>query len=404
MLGVITLDSAMWTYGFRAELSEERLFIMVCVLNKDGVPLMPTERHGKVRHLLKDGKAKVVSARPFTIQLLYDATEYVQPVTLGIDAGYGHVGVSALTVNKELLSAEVSLLVGQKDRLEERAKYRGNRRSWRRHRAPRFDNRRHKNGQLALSIQQKLDSHIRIIEKVKRILPISHVTIEVANFDIQAIKNPEIEGVEYQEGEQAGFYSLREYILHRDGHKCQNPDCKNKNPQPILEVHHIGFGKHDRSNRPSKPETFMSTVRWRLINEAQAEHTYGYDTKSDAKYINIRTGKPASGKEPGSERRERNLTVPFTSNRAYRGQKLSGGRVSIRKKRSEYQANSRVIWQDTVYVVKGSHNKGPRVILSNGKSVDVSEIRPYRFPKGLVINSEGNSSLSYRLRRVSLPI
>ncbi|MBD5560265.1 MAG: hypothetical protein HDQ87_07930, partial [Clostridia bacterium] len=33
---------------------------MVYVLNKDRKPLMPTERHGKVRRMLRDGQAKVI--------------------------------------------------------------------------------------------------------------------------------------------------------------------------------------------------------------------------------------------------------------------------------------------------------------------------------------------------------
>ncbi|WP_416347424.1 RRXRR domain-containing protein [Allobaculum sp. JKK-2023] len=37
---------------------------------------MPTERHGKVRRLLKERKAKLVKKTPFTIQLLYDSTRY----------------------------------------------------------------------------------------------------------------------------------------------------------------------------------------------------------------------------------------------------------------------------------------------------------------------------------------
>ena len=49
------------------------------------------------------------------------------------------------------------------------------------------------------------------------------------------IKNPSIEGKEYQEGEQQGFWNLREYILQRDGHKCQNPNCKSKSKEPILQ-------------------------------------------------------------------------------------------------------------------------------------------------------------------------
>lgn len=64
---------------------------MVYVLNKDGQPLMPTSRYGKVRRLLKEGKAKVVKRCPFTIQLMYSSTNYTQPITLGVDAGSKHI-------------------------------------------------------------------------------------------------------------------------------------------------------------------------------------------------------------------------------------------------------------------------------------------------------------------------
>lgn len=56
---------------------------MVYVLSKDGQPLMPTNRHGKVRHLLEAGKAKVIRLCPFTIKLLYESTTYTQKLGLG---------------------------------------------------------------------------------------------------------------------------------------------------------------------------------------------------------------------------------------------------------------------------------------------------------------------------------
>jgi len=70
---------------------------MVYVISKAGKPLMPTERHGKVRRLLKQGLAKVVKREPFTIQLLYDTTTYTQPITVGLDIGSKTTGVSAVT-------------------------------------------------------------------------------------------------------------------------------------------------------------------------------------------------------------------------------------------------------------------------------------------------------------------
>jgi len=194
---------------------------MVYVISKSGKPLMPTNRHGKVRILLKEKKAKVVQNKPFTIQLLYDSKEYTQPVSLGIDSGYTYIGYSAITEDTELISGEVELLSGQSERLKEKAMYRRQRRQRLRYRKPRFDNRKRAEGWLAPSIQHKLDSHIRFIEKLKKILPITNITIEVASFDTHKLKNPSVSGEDYQNGEQEGFFNLREYIFHRDSHTCQ---------------------------------------------------------------------------------------------------------------------------------------------------------------------------------------
>lgn len=290
---------------------------MVYVLNKDNKPLMPTNRYAKVRILLKNKMAKVINNKPFTIKLLYDVENHTQPISLGIDSGYLNIGFSAISKDKELISGEVKLLQGISERLKEKRMYRTQRRSRLRYRKPRFNNRKIDNGWLAPSIQYKLDSHIRHIEYLRSILPITTINVEVANFDIQKIKNPSIEGKDYQEGEQKDFWNLREYILHRDGHKCQNPNCKNKDKEPIVQTHHIGYYKKDRSNRPSnlitlcnkchipknhkengflynwspklksfKDATFMTSVRWRLIAylkdlDIETNVTYGYITKSN---------------------------------------------------------------------------------------------------------------------------
>lgn len=82
---------------------------MVYVQDIDGRPLMPTTRHGKVRRLLKSKKAAVVNLCPFTIRLLYDTTGYKQEITLGVDTGTKHVGLSATTKSKELYASEVIL-------------------------------------------------------------------------------------------------------------------------------------------------------------------------------------------------------------------------------------------------------------------------------------------------------
>ena len=211
---------------------------MVYVINKDGQPLMPTERYGKVRRLLRDKKAKVVRCCPFTIQLLYDTTSIVQEITLGVDAGSKVVGLSATTKKKVLFEAELILRNDIVDLLSTRRELRRNRRNRKtRYRQARFNNRRRKEGWIAPSIRQKIESHINIIGKLHKTLPIRKIIVEVASFDIQKIKNPNICGEDYQQGEQLGFWNIREYVLFRDGYVCQC--CKGKSKDKILNVHHI---------------------------------------------------------------------------------------------------------------------------------------------------------------------
>ncbi|MDO5392547.1 MAG: RNA-guided endonuclease IscB [Eubacteriales bacterium] len=211
---------------------------MVYVINKDGQPLMPTTRHGKVRHLLERGKAKVIKRCPFTIQLLYETNHYVQEITLGVDAGSKTIGLSATSERKEYYAGEVELRNDIVNLLSTRRELRRTRRNRKtRYRKPRFQNRKRKDKCLAPSVQQKVDTHILAVQKVKKILPISHVVVEVVAFDIQKIKNPKIEKTGYQQGEQLGFWNVREYVLFRDGHVCQY--CKGKSKDKILNVHHL---------------------------------------------------------------------------------------------------------------------------------------------------------------------
>jgi len=285
--------------------------MLVYVLNKHDNPLMPCHP-AKARILLKQGKAKVVRRIPFTIQLLYGSSGYKQPVTLGVDSGYSHVGLSAVIEKKEVYTAEVELRRDIVKLLSERREYRRARRYRKtRYRKPRFLNRRKPEGWLPPSVQHKLDSHLKIIDQIKRILPVTKINIEVAAFDTQKIKKPEISGKEYQNGEQKGFWNVREYVLYRDGHTCQA--CKGRSRDTVLEVHHIiprskrGTDRPDNlitlchtcheklhkgklkltfrpKNKGFKAETFMSIVRWKLVNRLKelgnvVSVTYGYLTK-----------------------------------------------------------------------------------------------------------------------------
>ena len=212
---------------------------MIYVLNNQGEPLMPTRRNAHVRRLLDEGRATVVALAPFTIRLAYDTEEGVQPVSLGVDAGTVHIGLSACSDKRELFKAEVQLRTDIVDNISTRRAQRSTRRSRLRHRKPRFLNRRasKKRGWLPPSVRNKVETHKRAIAKVNSILPVSETHVEVGNFDAQRINNPDIKGTEYQQGEQMGFWNVREYVLARDGHTCQH--CHGRSKDKVLNVHHI---------------------------------------------------------------------------------------------------------------------------------------------------------------------
>lgn len=293
---------------------------MVYVLNKDGKPLMPTARLGKVRHLLNEQKAIIVSYQPFTIQLTYDCPNRVQEVSLGVDAGSKHVGLSATTKKKVLFEAQLELRDDIVGKLATRKEYRSNRRYRKtRYRKPRFLNRTKAKtpGGVAPSIRQKIDSHIYWIDRIYSFLPIVRINVEIAQFDTQLLKaqdNNQVapQGIDYQRGEQMGFWNVREYVLFRDGYKCQC--CKGTSKDPILNVHHIESRKTG-GNAPNNLVTlcetchksyhldmiqlptsikrgqsyrgaaFMGIMRWKLMNTLKEKygnivsHTYGYITK-----------------------------------------------------------------------------------------------------------------------------
>jgi len=168
--------------------------ILVYVLNKDSKPLMPCKA-SKARKLLKSNKAKVINRTPFTIQLLYGSSGYKQPMILGVDTGSKNIGLSVTTNKQELFSAEVLLRDDIVEKLSTRREIRQNKRNRKtRYRQPRFNNRikSKKKGWLPPSSLQKINSHIQIINKVYKILPVTDLIIEVASFVIQKIKNPSI--------------------------------------------------------------------------------------------------------------------------------------------------------------------------------------------------------------------
>ena len=86
----------------------------VCVLSNNGERLMPTIRLGRVRHLLKDGKAKIIKHHPFTIQLLYDSKTNTQPIEICEYVGYNYIGISVKSQSHEYVSAQYDTLQDEK--------------------------------------------------------------------------------------------------------------------------------------------------------------------------------------------------------------------------------------------------------------------------------------------------
>ena len=218
---------------------------MVYVLDINGQPLMPTARHGKVRRLLNSHLAKVVKRCPFTIQLLYQSTKEIQPVSLGVDAGSKHIGLAATTEQKVLYQEELTPRNDVVKLLSAKRACRHSRRNRKtRYRKPRFNNRVHSKhkGWLAPSVEVKIQEHITAIKNICKILPASEIHVETAEFDLQRLKAMEEGktfpvGTDYQLGEQYDFYNTRQYVLHRDGYTCQCCGVHDKDVK--LHVHHI---------------------------------------------------------------------------------------------------------------------------------------------------------------------
>ena len=304
---------------------------MVYVLSKNGQPIMPTENHAKVRLLLKSGKATVVKRTPFTIRLTGTSKTFIQEVVLGVDAGSKHVGLSATTTKKELLSAELRPRNDVVELMSSRREMRRSRRNrTTRYREPRFNNRVHsKNkGWLAPSVEVKIWNHIQAIKSAVSLLPITTIRVETAEFDSQRLKameqgKPLPVGTDYQLGEQYDHYNTRQYVLHRDGYKCVCCGAKATPKKEVkfhvdkvkLNTHHIQSrkkgddapdnlitlcekghklhhgGKLDipakkRKLRSTRDAAFMGIMRKTLIQRLKTMfptvkvcETYGYVTK-----------------------------------------------------------------------------------------------------------------------------
>lgn len=385
---------------------------------------MPTSP-GKARRLLKKGRAMVVRRLPFTIQLTYGGGEARQAIRLGVDGGYKYIGLSAITEKEEVFRGEVCLrgdivkLISKRRQYRKKRRYRSNP-----YRKKKLCRGKMKSGWLAPSIRHKLDSHLRIIEKIGEMIPVSKIIVETGSFDIQKIKNPFIEGKGYQNGEQRNFGNVREYVLYRDNHVCQY--CRGKSKNPALEVHHIE-SRQSGGNRPDnlvtlcadchrkvsqgkfrfegkiskgfRGETFMSLIRKRLVSMLKNKGydvrvTYGYITKAGRG--SLRLSKSHANDAfviAGGERQPFSRQYAVKQNRRNNRRlqtNRKGFKPSIRRKRYKYQPGDLVRYGNINYEVKGVFNYGTWIRLKgvDGKIVNmsVSKIKLVKYGRGFVFS------------------
>lgn len=198
------------------------------------------------RLLLKDGKAKVRYRTPFTIQLVEEMeAAHTQPLTHGMDTGSSAIGSAVVTLGAQVLyRSEITVRNDINARMMARAAYRRNRRSRKtRYRPARFNNRGNsrRDNRLPPTVTSKIQSHLREVAFVQKLLPITRTVLETASFDPHALKDPSLLDCKskYRFGVNYGFANTKAYVLHRDGYTCQH--CKGKSKSRRLQVHHLVY-------------------------------------------------------------------------------------------------------------------------------------------------------------------
>jgi len=195
----------------------------------------------RARMLLRDKKAAVLRRYPFTLVVKGRAEGNIQPIEIKSDPGSKVTGIAIVTDyakrGKTVVWAEDIQHRGQaiKDALDSRRAIRRSRRARKtRYRAPRFDNRTRPAGWLPPSLMSRVHNVTTWALRLQRFAPLTSIAVETVRFDMQKMVNPEISGVEYQQGTLAGV-EVKEYLLEKWGRQCAH--CNKKNLP--LQVEHI---------------------------------------------------------------------------------------------------------------------------------------------------------------------
>ena len=221
----------------------------VFVLDTNKQPLDPIHP-AEARTLLRGGQAAIFRKYPFTIILKFAATNEPEPLRVKVDPGSKITGIAVVNDDTGRVVWAANLHHrGQriKDTLEGRRAVRRSRRNRKtRYRKPRFLNRTRPKGWLAPSLQSRVDNIVTWVKRLWRVSNVTHISMELVRFDTQQMDNPEISGVEYQQGELAG-YEVREYLLEKFNRRCAY--CKIENVP--MQIEHIVPRTRGGSNRVS---------------------------------------------------------------------------------------------------------------------------------------------------------
>jgi 5-methylcytosine-specific restriction endonuclease McrA len=186
---------------------------------------------------LETNKAAIFRRFPFTIILKRAVDDpKAEPVQLKLDPGSKTTGITLVQGEKVVWAAELTHR-GQSihnSLTDRRAIRRGRRNRKTRYRQPRYQNRRKPEGWLAPSLLHRVQTIVTWVKRLCRLAPVTGISQELVKFDLQQIQNPEISGVEYQQGELAG-YEVREYLLEKWQRRCSYCSAQNI----PLEVEHI---------------------------------------------------------------------------------------------------------------------------------------------------------------------
>jgi len=329
------------------------------------------------------GKANIYKRHPFTIKLTYAKECSPQEIELKIDPGSKTTGLALVGKFKNgdrvIWAAEIDhrALIIVLLLLKRRMLRRGRRARNTRYRMARFDNRTRPAGWLPPSLMSIINNVKHWVKKLMALCPITHVHIESVRFDLQKMVNPEISGVEYQQGELAG-YEVREYLLQKWQNTCAY--CNKKNIP--LEIDHIIAKSKAGSNRVSN-----LTLACKPCNNAKGlQDIKDFLAKKPEVLKRIQAQAQAPLRDAAAVNATRNAIVRVIQELGLQTSLWSGGRTKCNRM---LQGFRKAHWIDAACVGESGSkvyipdNLKPLKIAATGRGTrQVVRVDKYGFPRG----------------------